>query len=153
MEKVISLVTVQPNNSRTSTNHTIFSYETSPFEFTNLPLPECNTGYVYFLVSLRNRRLSYIGQTFNLKQRLEQHSSGSGTYFTNEIQKRPWAVLAYIAGFDCNRQRMLSVEDSWKRLCNNAIRGGVRDPRELVKSGNVITDNTEDLKLIIHFKE
>ena len=85
MEKVISLATTQPNNSRTSTNHTIFSYETSPFEFTNLPLPECNTGYVYFLVSLRNRRLNYIGQTFNLKQRLAQHNSGSCTYLTNEI--------------------------------------------------------------------
>ena len=154
MERVISIVKVNPTNDELPSIHQrIFSYEVSPFEFTHLPLPQCSTGYVYFLVSMRNRRLTYIGQTYNLKSRLAQHNSGSGTYFTNEIQNRPWAILAYIAGFDRNKTSMLSMEDSWKRLRNNAIHNGTRDPRELVRTAYTIVENNIDLRLIIHFKE
>ena len=155
MERVISIVKVNPANDDEvpSVHQSIFSYDVSPFEFTHLPLPQCSTGYVYFLVSMRNRRLTYIGQTYNLKSRLTQHNSGSGTYFTNEIQNRPWAILAYIAGFDRNKQSMLSIEDSWKRLRNNAIHNGTRDPRELVMTACTIVENNNDLRLIIHFKE
>ena len=102
---------------------------------------------------MRNRRLTYIGQTYNLKSRLSQHNSGSGTCFTNEIQNRPWAILACIAGFDKNKQFMLSIEDSWKRLRNNAIQNGIRDPRDLVKTASIIVENNDDLRLILHFKE
>ena len=137
------------NDELPSIHQGIFSYEVSPFEFTLLPLPQCSTGYIYFLLSIRNIRLTYIGQTYNLKSRLAQHNSGSGTYFTNEIQNRPWAILAYIAGFDRNKQSMLSMEDSWKRLRNNAIHNGTRDPRELVRTAYTIVENNIDLRLIV----
>ena len=78
----------------------IFDYSSIPFEFNQLPLPQCNTGYVYFIVSVRNKRAYYIGETMCLKTRLRQHNSGSGTFFTNEIGRRPWALFAYITGFD-----------------------------------------------------
>ena len=65
------------------------------------------------LMSSKNRRLTYIGQTGNLIERLHYHNQGQGgTKMTNEIQNRPWSFLAYIVGFDNNHGLMLSVEAS-----------------------------------------
>ena len=150
MEKVISLVSVG-NNAVESRTRNIFSYETYPFEFKQIPLPLCNTGCVYFLVSLKNRRITYIGQTLDIRQRLLQHNSGSGSSFTNEIGNRPWAILGYIIGFDRNRAWMMSVEDSWQRLRQRAILIGERDPRSLVRTAIEIVEHSRDLKLIEFF--
>ena len=67
MEKVIDLVDVGSNLLETRTTR-VFTYETYPFEFKQIPLPLCNTGYVYFLVSLNNRRLTYGGQTLEFRK-------------------------------------------------------------------------------------
>ena len=69
MRKVISLVIVG-NSTIESRTMNIFSYETYPFEFKQIPLPLCNTGCVYFLISLKNRRITHIGQTLDNRQRL-----------------------------------------------------------------------------------
>ena len=150
MEKVISLVSVD-NSAIESRTRNVFSYETYPFEFKQIPLPLCNTGSVYFLVSLKNRRITYIGQTLDIRQRLLQHNSGSGSSFTNEIGNRPWAILGYIIGFDKNRAWMMSVEDSWQRLRQRAILIGERDPRSLVRTAIEIVEHSRDLKLIEFF--
>lgn len=151
MENVIELVDVDKDTLATRPTR-VFRYDTFPFEFKQIPLPICNTGYVYFLVSLKNRRITYIGQTLDIRQRLSQHNSGSGSSFTDEIKNRPWAILGYIAGFDRNRSLMMSIEYSWQRLRSNVIRTGERDPRALVRTAIQIVEFSNDLKLIEFFE-
>ena len=95
-----------------------------PFRFCDKPLPHCNTGYVYMLISLRNKESTYIGMTNNIQARLHQHNSGLGTSFTASVRLQPWALFAYIVGFDSNRQLMLSIERKWKVCrCQERIQG------------------------------
>ncbi len=48
--------------------------------------------YVYLIRSLKDTSQTYIGNTENLKQRLETHNSG-GSVHTK--QYRPWELIAF----------------------------------------------------------
>ena len=82
MERVIEIVCV--NNRNELSNIPIHSHRECPFRFSDLPLPTCNTGFVYMLISICDMSYSYIGQTININTRLNQHNSGYGTTFTDE---------------------------------------------------------------------
>ena len=106
-------------------------------------------------MSLRNRRYIYIGQTVCIRRRLQQHNSGHGAIGTQSQQLRPFAVLAYICGFDGNRYFRESIERKWKQKRNVLMINGVNDPRDIVRSGhNVIskTSNNTRLGLICLFR-
>ena len=155
MEKIISLVSINNRTQIDSPLIPIFDYSSIPFEFNQLPLPQCNTGYVYLIVTVRNKRAYYIGETMCLKTRLRQHNSGSGTFFTNKIGRRPWALFAYITGFDKKRNLMKSVENSWQKLCHDAVSDGVRSMKEIASTASLITENSyrNELRFISHFNE
>jgi predicted GIY-YIG superfamily endonuclease len=152
MEKLIRLMskaTQNEINSRSNLSQefrSIFRYNMFPFEMKNASLPQCNTGYCYMLMSSKNIILTYIGQTVNLKDRLKNHNQGEGggTKITNEIQTRPWSLLAYIVGFDNNRCHIKSVEASWQKLVNQAVSKVIIDP-QLLAQGQVIL-----LKIVVN---
>ena len=134
-----------------------------PFRFCDRPLPQCNTGYVYMLISLRNKEATYIGMTNNITNRLHQHNSGLGTSFTASLRLQPWALFVYIVGFDSNRQLMFSLERKWKvRRCEERIRG-VRCPKQIarlaygliedVQNMNTFAYNNNDLRLVLNFED
>ena len=149
MERVISILDTRED--RNTLQVPGFLYEDYPYDFNFVELPECHTGYVYFLISLSGGRKSYIGQTFDIKTRLRQHNSGHGTSFTDE--NRPWALYAYIIGFDNNRHMMMSIENSWQYLRTAAINDGDRNPKDLVRSGLPLVQNSNGkLKMICLFK-
>lgn len=49
--------------------------------------------YVYFIQSIANSNIVYVGYTTNLKQRLETHNSG-GSIHTS--QHRPWELIMFL---------------------------------------------------------
>lgn len=69
---------------------------------------------VYLLVSTKYPGYMYIGETANIRKRLNDHNSGRGTGFTNNSRLRPWAVFGYIYGISSRQQRRL-LEQAWKR--------------------------------------
>ena len=148
MEKVIALL----DHSRDLTEAqrmNIFSYEHFPYDFNQIELPQCHTGFVYFLVSLKDNRKTYIGETFDLRTRLRTHNSGYGTSFTDE--HRPWAVYAYISGFNRDKNYMKSVENAWQRHRNLSQSPC---PKALAKTAIPIIENANGrLQLILHFND
>lgn len=78
----------------------------------DIRIPDCTSGFVYLLVSTIDRQQTYIGETKDLNKRLRQHNTGSGpahaTYFA------PYAVCAYVCGFDGNDTLRLHFENEWK---------------------------------------
>jgi predicted GIY-YIG superfamily endonuclease len=85
-----------------------------PFCPLNVVQPNDGSGYCYILDSLKDRRTTYIGQTKRLVQRLHEHNSGYGSEGTSDYRLRPWALLAFVTGFDGNVTAMLAFERQWK---------------------------------------
>ena len=89
----------EPFHWNNQNNYSIDYNEAYPFQITDGDIiPTDRTEYIYCLISKRYHDEIYIGQTQCLSQRLINHNSGHGSYSTNSIQKRPWAVAAYICG-------------------------------------------------------
>jgi predicted GIY-YIG superfamily endonuclease len=85
-----------------------------PFCPLDVVQPNDPSGCCYILVSLKNRGVTYIGQTKRLVQHIKEHNSGYGSQGTSDYRLRPWALLAYVSGFDGNVGAMLAFERQWK---------------------------------------
>ena len=81
-----------------------------------MQLPENNNGYCYMLLSCKDKKTTYIGQTSNLSRRLREHNSGLGGKQTAPVHLRPWTVVAYVTGFgQGNAEGRLGFESRWRR--------------------------------------
>ena len=109
MEKILSMTYV--NDYEYDPNLPIYPH---PFQFCDRPLPNCNTGVVYMLISIKNHNYLYIGMTKNVKIGLNQHNPGNGPSYTMSLNLRPWALFTCIVGFDGNRQTMYYIKKRWK---------------------------------------
>ena len=49
-------------------------------------------AYIYFLISLTNNNISYIGWTYDLKKRIKKHNDGIGAKFT---RGRKWKLIYF----------------------------------------------------------
>ena len=82
IESILSIITINDKQNRPtpeqSKNQPYLSQYTFPYRICDNELPQCNTGYVYFLISIRSMIFSYIGKTNSIRQRLRQHNSGIG---------------------------------------------------------------------------
>ena len=106
---------------------------------------------VSLLVSTRNTAYSYIGETKSLTKRLTQHNSGQGPSTTNNRILMPWAIMAYVNGFQ-NRPSRLRFEAVWKLTARRrsdvekTAEGLVLVARDLVARHNLHAD--DKLRLI-----
>ena len=72
IEHILSFITItNHNDNSTSTTHETrhmpyINNSTFPYRICDTPLPECNTGYVYMILSLQNKSFVYIGKTFSI---------------------------------------------------------------------------------------
>ena len=114
------------------------------------------------LNSLRRRSYAYIGKTFNPRKRLNNHNSGFGSVATELSYLRPFAIMAYISGFEGNNDLMLAVERNWKIQRDLLIQQNIYDPKEWAKAGRLVINNESlesnynigsyNLRLVLLFK-
>lgn len=95
-----------------------------PFRPMDVMIPQDGGGYCYILLSLQDHSTTYIGQTNNLVRRFRQHNSGHGSMQTSDTNLRPWAILAYVCGFDENKGLMRRFEREWEMKRDNCLRNG-----------------------------
>ena len=74
IEDVLRLVTI--NECDDTTTDQILTQASFPYQIADVVLPQCNTGYVYMLISLRHPNFTYIGTTLCLRNRLQAHNCG-----------------------------------------------------------------------------
>jgi predicted GIY-YIG superfamily endonuclease len=89
--------------------------ELIPFRPIDVQLPQESSGYCYIILSLQNRKATYIGQTMSLVKRLNQHNRGTGSIQTSSYRLRPWSLIAFVCGFDSDRRAMRRFETHWER--------------------------------------
>ena len=69
---------------------------------------------VYLLVSTKFHDITYIGETDNLSRRLYQHNLGKGSSGTRIAMLMPWALIAYVVGFETRQSRQM-FEARWQQ--------------------------------------
>ena len=52
------------------------------FRTCDISLPQCNTGFVYMLISIKDLSYTYIGMTDAIRRRVDEHNSGIGSKST-----------------------------------------------------------------------
>ena len=81
-----------------------------PFRVCDTSLPQDSTGYVYFLILIRSRDYTYIGECNNLFSRLNQHNSGHRATSTTPYHRRPFAIMGFMCGFNGNKNLRRYIE-------------------------------------------
>ena len=160
MENVLNLISVNPQTNNRVTmifNQTI----SNPYRICDINLPTCRSGFVYFLISCRDATYSYIGTTKYIRKRLNQHNSGFGSRSTNPLHLRPFAIYAYICGFNGNQLLRFHLENEWKRRqdyliqrnisCRKELAMSVNDVLERMNENNHLNRNDFDLQLVLLF--
>ncbi len=110
-----------------------------PFRPTDNPLPQDASGFCYILVSLQDSRTVYIGETGYLSHQLAQHNSGSGAVQTAPARLRPWALLAYVCGFNYDIDERKHFETLWENEHDRIILMGYSNPMQIASCAqNVI---------------
>ena len=158
MEDVLKLITLHPENVSDNDENEIvasnsMNHQSYPFRICDVPLPQCNTGFVYMLLSIKRQTYTYIGETVCIRQRLKQHNSGYGSTSTTPSYLRPFAVLAFICGFNGNKTLRRVVEQKWKERRDFLIRNGINDPRQWARSGNDVIQNINDVSFNVDKSE
>ena len=63
---------------------------------------------------MKVQTFSYIGETQNIGVRLNQHNQGYGSHTTCNPSLRPYALFAYVCGFEGNKTLRRQFEYTWK---------------------------------------
>ena len=113
--------------------------QTFPFHICDIALPQCQSGFVYFLISVRTLTFTYIGEYKCIIIRLRKHNSGYGSTSTTPYNKRPYAIFGYIAGFN-NANKLLSwlIKRKWREKRYYLISQGIVDPRQWFQIGTIV---------------
>ena len=164
IENVLRIITVNNIDSVHSHFRTM-NQNDYPFRINDLSLPSTRTGFVYFLISVKDYSYTYIGQTICIRERLPQHNKGYGSSGTCPEHLRPYGVLAYICGARLEEKEIrLFLERRWKINRNSLIELNNKDPRAWAREGGIRTIqdalqcnrfvlSENDLKLVLLFRE
>ena len=87
-----------------------------PFRPKDIPLPQDNSGVVYLIVSSVETRAIYVGYTQDMLKRLKQHNSGYGSSESSNPLYRPYALFAYVSGFEYDVRTMKRFESMWQNM-------------------------------------
>jgi hypothetical protein len=89
-----------------------------PYNLHQNIIPLSSTGYVYCIMSMRDRSHTYIGCTTNLKRRIQQHNTiNGGSRSTRDVTLKPWGCIGFVVGFDDNVTKE-RFESHWQRTRN-----------------------------------
>ena len=113
-----------------------------PYRARDQSLPRDTTGFAYFLVSSETWAHTYIGETYNLHERLEQHNSGRGAMETRK--HGPWCLVAYVVGFDYCETSRRHFQDDWQTVARSRTRRQIRRNHDFA-SPETIIETAQDL--------
>ena len=120
---------------------------THPYDLRQQVLPTDNTGYAYILISIRTQANLYIGETVNLVNRMRRHNSGIATKQTRDLQYRPWALLAYVTGFEGNVTAHKHFEKRWQWYARRERRRGDKSIHSAIVASRYAIAEFPDLHL------
>ena len=158
MEEILDLVTINVSDDRPR----YLTQKSYPFRIMDQALPMSKTGYVYFILSTKFFDYTYIGMTKSIRRRLREHNTGYRSTQSTPIHLRPYALVAYICGFDGDRGLMRHLESKWQLKREELCANGINDWKEWARSGIEVIDEfdsdcfnckKEELRLVCLFRD
>ena len=146
MENILELITINEDgeNTRTTTLPSL-DQNSFPYRICDISLPQCKTGFVYFLISARTRDFIYIGECECIVNRLKSHNCGHGSSSITPAHKRPYALMGYICGFNGdNKALRCQLEKQWKEKVAILKRNGCDDANVWVRAGQTVIHNLDN---------
>ena len=70
MEEVLQLITIDNKTDNNRERRQIMIQRCFPYRIYDIILPQCNTGYVYMLISMMDFSFAYIGMIICLQSRI-----------------------------------------------------------------------------------
>ena len=145
MENILNFITISNDNPNNQDTVPTLNQDTFPFRICDISLPQCKTGFVYFLISIRTKDFTYIGECKCIVTRLYHHNSGHGSTSTIPANRRPFAIMGYICGFDGqNKPLQRQLERQWKERRDYLISEGINDPRLWFQAGRYIINDLDN---------
>ena len=153
MQSILDLATV---SDMASDSLIVFSHQEYPFRMSDISLPTCNTGFVYMLVSTCSSSFSYIGETDTLGARLNQHNQGCGSFTTCNPTLQPYALFAYVCGFEGDKILRRQFEYMWKCRRDQERLMGMNSLKQIARLASSIIPSTQgqyciQLTLVLNF--
>ena len=110
------------------------------------------------LVSTRVHTFSYIGETKNIHTHLNKLNSGFGSHMTCPLSLRPYALFAYVCGFEGNKLLRRNFEEGWKKRCDEERTRRVNCLKQISRLSSGIISQAEsgyniELRMILNFEE
>ena len=99
MENILYVVTVYSDIAMNKTRVPTLNLYYFPFRVCDISLPQCKTGFVYFLIVIWTMDYTYIGECKCFVTRLYHHNSGHDSTSTMPENRCPFAIMGYICGF------------------------------------------------------
>lgn len=139
MDEVLKLITIRNNNNSTENNlqprRRIMTVDSFPYRICDITLPQCNTGYVYMIVSIKNKNQVFFRYTESLRNSINNHNRGILSMSTEPPQFRPYALVGFISGFDKNKDLMEHVRDRWEHKQRSLVMENNNNVKEWVLCG------------------
>ena len=107
------LDTLTSPSTNTPTTYHIVDQSKHIFCPSTVPIPNDNSCTAYIIASRTNYKYLYIGSARNLRERFHKHNAGFGSQQTTPFALRPYALLAYVAGFDGKYADARLFENNW----------------------------------------
>ena len=140
MDEVLRLTTVNENYDANAIRRPFNVTNSFPYDVSSSNIPTDQTGFVYFVVSLSNIGYTYVGETSSLARRIKQHNSGSNGAIGTPSYNRPYALFAYVCGFNCQKNIQIYVEAQWKIQRDRLMDRGVTNLASLALCVQPIID-------------
>ena len=106
--------------------------------------------------SLKHKDYAFFGKTICIRKRIMSHNSGYSTIRgENTSRLCPFAVMAYICGFNADRELQKHIRSEWEDKKNELCLNGIMEPREWAMSAASIIDSScdkDELKLVYLFQ-
>ena len=129
-ENILNLIKVDSDIAIYQTRVPALNLDSFTFHICDISLPQCKTGFVNFLIANRTMDYTYIGECKFIQTRLHHYNSGHGSTLTIPANKRPFAIMGYICGFDGkNKALRQQLEKQCKEKSDCLICEGNIDPR------------------------
>ena len=90
----------------------------------------------------------YIGETQCIKTRSSKHNSGNGSALITPLHLTPYAVVAFIYGFEGNRILRRYIERQWQQSMIAQLRSSINDTKQ-IHVADVIVDQNDLLEDVI----
>lgn len=160
MDQVMDIVTIRNDSTEIESGmqetNSVMNQINYPFRLCDIDLPQDKTGAVYFMRSKKDPSYVILDSCMCLRTQLLKINTGSCISSGQPLEKQPFVLLAYICGFEKNKDAIDFVKQEWKEEQHNDSLQWARNGEQVISrvNGSIESNlNTNGLRIVLLFRE